>query len=243
MKAYKRTYLIAISMMILLTSMNSCGFDLNTIKGNGVMTTSDFSLDEFTAIDAAGMYRIILQKGTTPFVQVETDENIMPYVNVKVERGTLKIYMDRGNTYRPGRMEVYITMQNPERISLSGATSFSSDDIITTDRLELDLSGATDLKLSVDVGSLHTTVSGAGSIELQGNAQSHHVQLSGAASLKCGDLITRETAVNISGAGSAEVYATEKLNAGIAGVGSIRYGGDPASINMSKSGLGSIKPL
>lgn len=240
-KNYKSVLMAVLA--LLLFSFQSCGFDVNAVKGDGNVVSRDTEVGFFDAIEASGMFRIILEKGTQPGVRVTTDENLHEYITVKVQNNTLELSMRRNQTYNPTRLEVFVTYTDLQRINMSGATSLSADDPIETQRLELDLSGAGELKLQVATQVLRTSVSGAGSIQIEGNAAQHHMQLSGAASVKCADLITRETIISLSGAGSADVYATETLHATLSGVGSIRYGGDPENTRINKSGLGTIRPL
>ena len=47
-------------------------------------------------------------------------------------------------------------------------------------------------------------------------------------------------AASCNGAGSISVYASERLDASVSGIGSIDYSGNPATVNRSVSGLGKI---
>jgi len=49
------------------------------------------------------------------------------------------------------------------------------------------------------------------------------------------------TKVDISGAGSAEVYASVKLDAEVSGAGSIKYKGNAGNVIQQVSGAGSVK--
>jgi hypothetical protein len=66
------------------------------------------------------------------------------------------------------------------------------------------------------------------------------MHLSGAGDFDAYDLISRNAEIDLSGAGSARVYATEDLDVSISGAGSVRYRGEP-SVHKSISGLGSLK--
>jgi hypothetical protein len=244
MKSKKYTTIWMVFLIISTMSLQSCVWDANAIRGNGNVTTEVSDVDSFDAIKASGMFKVILVKGDKPGVKVETDENLQQYVKIDVRNSTLRVGMTQGQTYNPTRMEVYITTSGDlKELDLSGATSISADHVLLGDNLDIDVSGAGDINLELNVGRLSTKVSGAGSIKLKGNADHHQIRLSGAASMKCMDLKTTSTDVNLSGAGSANVYATETLEANISGVGSIKYGGNPQKTNFSKSGLGSISPV
>jgi hypothetical protein len=49
--------------------------------------------------------------------------------------------------------------------------------------------------------------------------------------------------VAISGAGSAEVYASVKLDATVSGAGNVNYKGNASEVNQHVSGAGSVKKV
>ena len=243
MKTQKQKLSFLLPLIILMIGLQSCGFDANAIRGDGNVISVESNLDEFTTLDASGIFKIFLLEGDNPHIRIETDENIHEYINFEVRRNTLNLSMKSNQIYRPTRLHVYLTVSTIEKLDLSGATSLEADHTLVSPNLTISISGAGDLDLDVETRDLRTTVSGAGNISLSGNTDTHEVKLSGAASMKCADLKTRSTIISLSGAGSADVYASEVLDASISGVGSIKYAGEPEKTNISKSGLGSIKPI
>ncbi|HEY8733449.1 MAG TPA: DUF2807 domain-containing protein, partial [Puia sp.] len=65
------------------------------------------------------------------------------------------------------------------------------------------------------------------------------LNLTGAGHAYCYDLLTENTKVDISGAGSAQVYASVKLSAEVSGAGNINYKGNPI-VSQQISGAGSV---
>ncbi len=243
MKNQKQKLNILLPLFILILGLQSCGFNANAIKGDGNVISVEAMLDAFDEIDASGMFKIFLVKGDEPDIRIETDENIHEYISFNVRRNILELKMESNHVYRPTRLHVYITTDKLDKINLSGATSIEADHTLSSEELLLHVSGAGSIDLDVEVQKLRTIVSGAGSIGITGHADKHDVSLSGAASMKCVDLVTRITTIKLSGAGSADVFATELLDANLSGVGSIRYAGEPEKTMISKSGIGSIKPV
>ena len=243
MKNQKQKLNILLPFFLLILGLQSCGFDANAIKGDGNVISVEEKLDAFSEIDASGMFKIFLVRGDEPNIRIETDQNIHEYISFSVKRNKLTLEMESNHVYRPTRLHVFITTDKLDIINLSGASSLEADYTLASEELLLHISGAGDIELDVDVDKLMTKVSGAGSIGITGSADEHDVTLSGAASMKCVDLITRITTIKLSGAGSADIFATEMLDANLSGVGSIRYAGEPDQTRISKSGIGSIKPV
>jgi hypothetical protein len=75
---------------------------------------------------------------------------------------------------------------------------------------------------------------------LKGQTRDVDLDLTGAGHAHCYDLLAENTKVDISGAGSADVYASVKLDAQVSGAGSVNYKGNAANVNQHVSGAGSI---
>jgi hypothetical protein len=80
-------------------------------------------------------------------------------------------------------------------------------------------------------------------MSIDGNTGELSVALEGSSEIRARDLHAGQVQVSISGAGSAEVYASETLAAEISGVGDIRYGGQPAKVVRTITGWGTVAPL
>jgi len=130
-----------------------------------------------------------------------------------------------------------------ENLRMPSFAYLSSDDPLISDKMLFDISGAADIDLALDVSSLQTKVSGAANIKFNGRAKKHNVRLSGASNIRAEELRSDNTDISLSGAGSAHIYASEKLEAALSGVGSIRYYGEPNNIKINKSGIGSIRAV
>ena len=92
---------------------------------------------------------------------------------------------------------------------------------IATPSFTLDLSGTGRIDLSGTTGTLNANIAGVGAAEL-------------------GNLRARDAFVMLAGTGTVHVHATRKLDASVAGVGSIRYSGHPWMVTTKIDGLGSI---
>jgi hypothetical protein len=215
--------------------------DGKVVKGDGQVVTTTQDLAFFNAIELHGAFsNVRLERGTKPGITMETDDNLQDLFQVEVSGNTLKISSDRDIILQPTKMYLTITYPELNRLSIHGAGKISAFEKLTSESLSLEISGAADLSLEVEVGSLRTQVSGAGNIALEGNAENHEISLSGASNLDASRLLTESTRISLSGAGAAKVHASERLEASLSGIGRITYLGDPREKIFDKSGLGSI---
>jgi hypothetical protein len=95
--------------------------------------------------------------------------------------------------------------------------------------------------MELSAQKLDLNSSGASKLRLSGTANDVSADLSGACDIFGFDLVCDNFTVDLSGAGKAQIHVNKKINAEISGAGSIRYKGNPSVINQSVSGAGSIK--
>jgi len=222
--------------------LQSCHVDGGAvIKGDGNVLTTTHSLEHFKIINITGMYDIKLAAGEEAVVVLETDKNIQDLTEIKVKDNTLYIRSKEEAVYRPTKMEMHITYPELEQIIIGGACKLESVMVVQSGNLLIDIGGAADIKMDLDVENLTTKIAGAANIFYEGHAGFHQANLSGASNLRAENLLTRETRISLSGAGSAHVHAISRLHASLSGVGSIRYYGNPAEVIADRSGLGNIR--
>lgn len=227
--------------LIALTIMLTAGGCINGFmgaRGDGNVIKESRSVGTFEIIDASGGLDIVLVKNGSNSVEVTTDKNLMSHVETYVRGKTL--YVESGNISQSTELEVRISYETIRHLELSGAVDVSSTQALAGKKLTIDASGASELDLEVDMEELNMDMSGASEVTLSGRVDNYRFEGSGASSLDAEDLTAREVRIRISGAGDARIHATEKLTANVSGAGSIRYSGNPVSINKSVSGAGSI---
>jgi len=233
---------VLILTILISFTLSSCNYSSGKVThGDGNVVKHTIAINYFDEIDLSGAFNVRLTKGSDLQAVVETDENLQELVDVEVKGNTLFVSTTRDVMLRPTKMNLFITYPELRRFTIGGACKVGSDEVIVSEGLTFDLSGAAEIDLGIETEVLATKLAGAGSIRFEGLARQHFISLSGASNLQAEKLITEITEIDLSGAGSANVYATELLKANLSGVGSIRYHGNPASTQINKSGLGSIR--
>lgn len=207
-------------------------------SGNVIKETRDVS--GFHGIDVGGAFEVTLIKATKEKVVLEVDDNLMPYVTTKVFAGVLEI--DNKRDFRnPTELKVTIYYKSIDEIDFSGAASLYSDEVLKTESLDIEASGASDIELELDVNFLEADFSGASKVEFFGKAKSVEVETSGATVYKAIELETESCELKASGAAVARVWATEELSLKASGASSVRYKGSPSIDLINISGASSIR--
>ena len=125
------------------------------------------------------------------------------------------------------------------RINLSGASDLKGD--IKAETLLADLSGASSLKASVQANAFSVTASGACNVDVSGAGDDLILDITGASSVKMYDYVVKGASIEASGASSVKVNVSEMLKANASGASSIDYKGTPAKKNLKSSGASSVK--
>jgi hypothetical protein len=229
--------------LVLTVSLGSCRhFMGKRVHGNGNIKTEDRSVSSFKNVDVGGAAKVMVSQGDQPSVKVEGDENLLQYIEVEQEGDRIRIKERPGFNLQPSNdIRVYVTAPVFNNIDASGASDIIGQTKISNpEEMRMHISGAGTIKMELDAPRLTFRLSGAGSIFIKGQTKELDLEMSGAGSAHFYDLLSESTRVNLSGVGSAEVYASVKLDASVSGVGSIDYKGNATDVNKHVSGVGSI---
>jgi len=211
-----KPYIVALSLLVLL----SAGCDWRGIRGNGTMKTEQRPVTAFTRIEAGGFYKIHWQPGP-PSLSLTTDENLLSHIETRMNGSVLKIET-HGQISPTHGVTVVITSPSLTGAELSGAVKLEAAQL-SGDRFALDTSGAT-------------------KVSLAGRANRLIASLTGASRLNAENFQAEDVEISVTGAGRADVTATNSLKAAITGAGRVSYGGNPKSVEKKITGAGKISP-
>ena len=214
------------------------------IKGNGTIETKTFPQNNFNAISISGGWTADIRYSETFSIQIETDENIFPYLDISRTCNTLNIGFKSGYSISPTQCKVSITMPALIRLQTAGSlTAVISLFNIPQETMSIDISGSGNITArDITVNTLKVDVSGSGDFSATGKAENMIADISGSGDIKTTDFETEKADISISGSGSAKVWVTRHLKADIGASGSVRYKGNPV-IETKSSGSGRISSL
>ena len=215
-----------------------------SVKGNGKMETKPFPESDFNAVCIKGSWTADIRYSETFSIQIETDENIFPYLDIFLTGATLNIGFKSGYSIAPTQCKVSITMPALIKLQTVGSlTAIISSFNMPKDSMSIDISGSGNITArDITVNTLKMDVSGSADFSATGKAENMIADVSGSGDIKTTDFETEKADISISGSGSAKVWVTRHLKADIRGSGSVRYKGNPA-IEIKSSGSGRISSL
>jgi hypothetical protein len=231
--------------LIILVALLSMACSIQILRTSGKQTSQERPVKDVARVSLEGSGELtILQDGSESLL-VETDENLMPYVETEMRNGTLHLRLNSpGSVSILQRQRVRYTLHinSLEGVTIEGSGNVNADSL-ESDQLALVVDGSGNMQFkSLRAGKLRVEINGSGNVEVQGEASDQTIEVSGSGRVKAGDLRGQSVQVVISGSGNATVWATESLNIDISGSGSARYYGTP-QVNISTSGSGNVSRL
>ena len=239
MKIRNWQVLTTLTMVVLLLS--ACGASYVRVSGNVI--TEERAVSGFDGVNMAGYGEVIITQGDAESLTIETDENLMQYIQTEVRNNTLYIEFTDNIIPDPSLSITFnLNVTNLESLELSGAGSFDIP-VLETPSLGILFNGAGNINLaSLSADELTVQINGAGDINLAGEVGTQEVVISGAGQYSTPDLKSRQADVLVEGLGQVEIWVTDTLTVNIEGTGSVNYYGSPA-VNQNIEGAGSIKSL
>jgi len=177
----------------LLSSAIACADD------DAKLITKTISVEDFTAIECSIPCEIEYSSGEKS-ISVTADQKILDNLLTKVKDGKLTISMDKVKIYNFGKMEIRISSENIEKITLNGSVDFESDGGIDTESIEINLNGAAKMELDgltaysaainangpssieiekIDCDNISVSMNGTGGCELEGHAKKANLTVNG----------------------------------------------------------------
>ncbi len=238
----KRFIILSFLFSILLSSCHFMGG--KRIRGNGKITTQNRTVNAFTSVDVRGGIDVYVKQDSVVSVRIEADENLLEYVQVTVDRSTLDIREEKGYNLRSAKgIKVYVSGPSFNHFEASGASDiYSENKISCINEISINATGASSIKMELNAPKVEAELTGASHISLKGETKTFSADGSGASGLKCFELMTEETDVELSGASNAEVFASIKLNVHVSGAADVKYKGN-ATLSQEASGAGSVKKV
>ena len=233
---------IWVALIVLIAAGLACAIPLgvNTVRGSGVVVTEEREVSGFEGVALSGVGQVIITQGDEESLSIETDDNLMRYIESNVRNETLELGLARNTIPIPTQSIIFrVSVDDLTRLTSSGAGSFEIEEL-DADRLKVTLSGAGDIGInSLSATDLAVKISGAGNVDLAGQVGTQEIHLSGLGRYSAPDLESQTASVRISGAGGAVIWVLDTLDVEISGAGNVEYYGSP-KVTREISGAGNV---
>ena len=200
----------------------------DAIKGEGSVITKSFDdLTGFDAIEINGHADVQFNQSSVYEVTVKTQENILEWLDYKVDGTTLIIETKEHREIRAERYDLVIQAPSLKKLVVNGASDFEIPNLRTEDDLDIEINGAGDLSFDrVLCNSMTLQVNGAADADLTSIS------------------VLKDLKIEVNGAGDVNVTGNaQNVSLSVNGAGDIDATGLKVSGKVSKhaSGIASIK--
>ena len=213
------------------------------VKGNGEIVKQDRRENSFHSVKVAGAFDVYFSQADEQEIIIEADENLLRYIETRVEDGVLRIRTKSGRNLRPTQgMKVYIKAPKYRSLGIAGSGNLVAETKInSTEKIKLSIAGSGDIKLQqIDAPQVDVNISGSGKAEGFGNTRDLDIDVAGSGEVMMKELKAENAKISIAGSGNVWVFASMKLDVRVAGGGDIHYYGNPPTINSKLAGSGNL---
>ena len=214
------------------------------IEGNGHVTKESRPASGYTAISSSGSWDVMVAYGESNNIQIEGDENLLPYIETKVEDGKLIIRNKKNvNLHSRNKIVVYVSLTRLTGVSLSGSGDIIGEGKFNNEGVtDFKISGSGHIKLAFNkIKEVEVSISGSGNMRLSGSANSVQARISGSGNADCADLICDDASAHVNGSGNVKLNVNKSVDASISGSGNVTYSGAASDIRKHVSGSGRLR--
>ena len=266
----RKTIFLYIFAPLFFLAVTATAEELKTIKGNGDIVTKDITISEYTQLKIGGniekpVFNYSQKEDQTSSVRLTIDSNLLPYLEIKVEKGCLVIHTKNKELLRPTRMVVDAQSAHLDKAHVDGAFRFTFLTGLYAKNLDLAIGGTSDVRSNEpirieenckmkasDAGEFKATdlqcfylniaITDCGVLNLKGKAQRGKYTVGEAGILKAYGFVTEELDCHINEAGKVEAHVTERLEGHVSGAGLLKYKGFPRN-DVKCIGAGKVKRI
>jgi len=215
--------------LIIILLLSQIGFSQETTTKN---------LGDFDAVKVFD--KISLQLIPSEESKIELSGKNSSEVEIVNNNGELKVRMPIGKFLSGEDVTALLYYKNIQSLDACEGSYVSSEKAINQISFSLNSKEGAEIKLKLDVQKLSIRATSGGIINLVGTAKNQDIVISSGGVLNAKDFQTEQTNVSINAGGTADVLASELVDAKVRAGGTITIFGKPKQINQKTVLGGSI---
>jgi len=207
----------------------------------------NIGITNFNAVSVASGIDLYLTQSNSENIKLTGHPDLIKDVTVTKEGSTLKIRHKTtggwGKKFKGQSLKIYVNYKMLESLEASGGSDVYTQNTLKTDKLSINSSGGSDLKLDVIANDIQIKLSGGSDLDLKGSASNMDLNTSGGSDVKAYNFVVEYAKVNASGGSDTNIHVTKGLEASATGGSDINYRGNAALKKTSSSKSGDIKRI
>lgn len=221
--------------------LSSCAQNEKTIRDNNAQKRD---VTGYHAIHISGGIDLYLSQGDEAVAVSAADLSDRDRIVTEVENGVLQVHMAgqrmHWGSWGDRKLKAYVSFKQLDGLNASGGSDIFIESGIRTDKLDLGLSGGSDLKGKMTVRELAIIQGGGSDIYLGGEVTHLSVHATGGSDFHGYDLLAEECRVDASGGSDIQITASKELSINASGGSDVYYKGAAMIKDQHASGSSSI---
>lgn len=190
------------------------------VKGSGTAKSETREVSGFKAIKVRGALNVEVITQNDFGVSVEADDNLLEYIRTEIDNDTLEIWSE-GRISPKTDIKIKVSIPEIDAVDVAGASNVIVSNV-KSDSINIEVSGASKIKIDGEATNLKSEASGASKIDAE-------------------NLRTENAEVEANGASKVTIQAFNEVKADASGASKIYYSGDPKNVTQHSSGASSVK--
>ncbi len=210
------------------------------------IVTKKFKVANFKSIELGSAFDVHIHNGNVYSVSVTGREKDIEDLEVSTSAGKLEISYNYKSSWNWGwnnnrsKIVINITLPRLESGEFGGACKIDLQGFTNEEEMRLSFSGASKgVAEGLRTDKLRVELSGASDFKIVGQSDYLKVESSGASHLKALEFLARNVDIEASGASSAQVQVQKSLKVDASGASHVKYKGSPV-ITKDLSGAASL---
>lgn len=197
------------------------------------------NLGDFTAVRAFDKINVTMMRSTENKIELRgTDaEN----VEVVTKNGNLKIRMKASKMFGGENVEATLYYKGTiDNVEASEGATVTSPDTFKSIAFDVNAKEGARIVLKLDADRLKVIGNSGGKLELKGSAKNSDVTMSSGSVLQATELETQQTTISLKAGGTANIKASDFVDAKTFAGGNINIYGNPKQVNQKTVAGGNI---
>lgn len=208
------------------------------IDGSGDIVKSNRNVSGFDKVVLNGSGNVIITQGNKEKVIVETDDNIIEFIETEVNGNTL--YIGSTKSISPSKLNIYVYIKEIVGIKVKGSGDINAANSLKASNFTAAIEGSGDIGMDIKADAIQCEIYGSGDMKLSGNAHRLVCTIKGSGDAMLNDLKTDIAEISIYGSGDCKINVNSRLDVSVYGSGDVIFSGNPKELNQNISGSGDI---
>ncbi|MBS1636041.1 MAG: DUF2807 domain-containing protein [Bacteroidetes bacterium] len=195
-------------------------------------STETRDIKPFKHLDISGAASVEYTQSDTLSLKVFANSDDLSNV-VTVSDGETLVIKSKGST--KNGYTVKIASNGLNQVVCNGASKLLSTNTVMADSLNIDVTGASTVRMEVKTRAVDVVTNGASTVDLAGTTAKLYTNANGASTIKAYKLNATTVNAVAGGASTVKVFASDKINANATGASTIKFKGDPKEVGVEAS--------